>query len=296
LVLPDRIYPYPAGDRSYLDLACQFEQSVGPGRYRAILSGIGGDELLGGVPTPLPELADYIRRVQPRRLLTAATEWCIETRTPLVHMIATAFQFTRDIYRPRRFDPKEAPPWLSSEARQICLRPHRCFQKRLEFVSAYPSELSNGKTWWAILETLPSRHPHFLSAYEYRYPYLDRDLVDFLHGIPREVLIRPGRRRLLMRRALKEIVPNEIIERKRKAFISRTPVAELRAAQERIEQLFFSSELAKHGLIDRDRFIEAFRAELGGNLRWLGHLKKAIEIELWLQSLLVHSVMLQISA
>jgi asparagine synthase (glutamine-hydrolysing) len=60
--------------------------------------------------------------------------------------------------------------------------------------------------------------------YEKRYPYLDRDLLEFLFAIPREQLVRPGERRSLMRRALAEIVPAEILNRKRKAFVSRAPM------------------------------------------------------------------------
>jgi len=46
LIIPNRIYPYPVGDRSLLDRVDKFEQKVKAGRYRVILSGIGGDELL----------------------------------------------------------------------------------------------------------------------------------------------------------------------------------------------------------------------------------------------------------
>ena len=37
-----------------------FECLPAASRYRVILSGVGGDELLGGVPTPLPELGDLL--------------------------------------------------------------------------------------------------------------------------------------------------------------------------------------------------------------------------------------------
>jgi asparagine synthase len=55
--------------------------------------------------------------------------------------------------------------------------------------------------------------------YEKRYPYLDRDLLEFVYAIPREQLVRPGQRRSLMRRALIGIVPDVILQRKRKAGI-----------------------------------------------------------------------------
>jgi asparagine synthase (glutamine-hydrolysing) len=63
----------------------------------------------------------------------------------------------------------------------------------------------------------------FEPPYEKRYPYLDRGLLEFMFAIPREQLIRPTQRRSLMRRALIGIVPDEILNRKTKAFVSRSP-------------------------------------------------------------------------
>ncbi len=44
-------------------------------QFRCILSGIGGDELLGGVPTPAPELANLLLRGRPIGFLRRATAW-----------------------------------------------------------------------------------------------------------------------------------------------------------------------------------------------------------------------------
>ena len=70
--------------------------------------------------------------------------------------------------------------------------------------------------------------------FEKRYPFLDRDLLEFLFAIPRDQLVRPGERRSLMRRALKGVVPDEVLGRKRKAYVSGSP---LRIADAQYEQL-----------------------------------------------------------
>jgi asparagine synthase (glutamine-hydrolysing) len=59
---------------------------------------------------------------------------------------------------------------------------------------------------------------------EKRYPFLDRDLLTYLFAIPRDQLVRPGQRRSLMRRALKGIVPDAVLDRRRKAYVSRLPI------------------------------------------------------------------------
>ena len=58
---------------------------------------------------------------------------------------------------------------------------------------------------------------------EIRYPYFDRDFLEFLYAIPREQIVRVGQRRSLMKRALVGIVPNELLNRRRKAFVPQEP-------------------------------------------------------------------------
>ena len=285
LELPDRIYPYPGRDSSSLDVANQFEQTIGPGRYRAILSGFGGDELLGGVPTPMPELADYLRAGQLLKLLLRASEWCAIGRQPLIHMLHDTATFTNSLYRDPRDLKQIRPPWLSLGLQRMRIGSYAPKESMRALLMARPSAITNGRAWWALVEDLPHSAPHLVGCYEYRYPYLDRDLVEFLHRIPRSQLAQPGRRRFLMRRALKRIVPPEILERRRKAHISRGPIVNLRSAQQKIEELFVNPLSSDAGLVDRDKFLLAFRSELAGDLRWIGPVIKTISIELWLRSL-----------
>jgi asparagine synthase (glutamine-hydrolysing) len=285
LCLPGRVYPYLGGDAASLHQAAQFERSVGEGRYRVILSGIGGDELLGGVPTPLPELSNHLRAGKLFTLICRTGDWCIPSHQPLLHMLYRTVVFTGGLYNTPRSDLASLPGWLSPELRDICVCPQIQREDFWELLPALPSAISHGRAWWAMLETLPHLWPNLLGCYEYRYPYLDRDLVDFLHRIPREQLIQPGRRRLLMRRALKTIVPAAVLERSRKASISRAPIASLRAARHDVEDLFSDSLAAHHGLVDKEHLLRAFQAELNGEVKWIAHLTRAIKVELWLRSL-----------
>jgi asparagine synthase (glutamine-hydrolysing) len=283
LVLPDRIYPYPGTERLSLDIANQFELSVGRGRYRVILSGVGGDELLGGVPTPMPELADYLWEGKLFTLFLKAVEWCKVSRRPLFHMLRETIAFTSHLYQAPSVDADTIPPWLSLDLRRVCLR-FRGRERETSRLTTIPSAINNGRIWWNVLETLPHLAPALLGCYEYRYPYLDRDLVEFLHRIPREELVRPGRRRLLMRRSLREIVPIAILERKRKAYISHGPIAKLRDAREKLDKLFLNPLIAAYGFIDQSRFSFALQAALLGDLKWVAAIGNTIGIELWLQS------------
>lgn len=80
LVEPATSFPYPGFDGNARQREKAYEAQVAPAGYRVILSGIGGDELLGGVPTPYPELADHLVSLHVRTLLKRATGWCLSNR------------------------------------------------------------------------------------------------------------------------------------------------------------------------------------------------------------------------
>src|ERR1700678_632466 len=50
--------------------------------YRAVLSGLGGDEMMGGVPTPLPELADLLARLDLTAYFRQSFAWALAKRKP----------------------------------------------------------------------------------------------------------------------------------------------------------------------------------------------------------------------
>ena len=112
------------------------------------------------------------------------------------------------------------------------------------------------------MESSPCHHPGFYSRFEYRYPYLDRDLVEFLFALPREQLVIPGRRRALMRRALKGIVPEEILERRRKAFVVRGPLESLHRGTNELQQMFSHSIAGDLGVLDSSTFLASLESTL----------------------------------
>jgi asparagine synthase (glutamine-hydrolysing) len=276
---------WPGWHGGSAEQARKFDDLVRARGYRAIVSGIGGDELLGGVPTPLPELAEYLVSGSPAKLFRRSADWCLTDRSPLLHLLFQTVKFTINLYRQPGPDVTKMPSWIAPDLRKLCFDlKHREIEggKRLGFS---PTALGNGITWWAILETLPHLIPPLLTRYEYRYPYLDRDLVDFLLRIPRDQLLRPGQRRSLMRRALKDIVLPEILARRRKGFVIRGPLTLVQQEKEKIEQLFARSFLGEHGFIDPVRLRSTLELVARGKaIDQLQTLLRAIALELWFKS------------
>jgi asparagine synthase (glutamine-hydrolysing) len=276
-------YLLPGADSLSIIREEQFQGRVWSRGYRAILSGIGGDELLGGIPDPYPELSGYLMDGRWRELFGQSIAWSLVDRSPLGQMLFRTLRYTLFSYMGR--DHKTpVPPWLSTSVQERAVERAKTLagtRSRWEF---RPHQHDNDRMWWAVMETLPHCFPRILARPEYRYPYLDKDLVNYLLRVPRNRLLRPGRRRALMRRALLDIVPQEILERKRKAFQLHAPLATLQRSHESLRRLFADSALVQAGFIEADPLKRELDAVHAGNTRHWHALIQTIALELWLQS------------
>jgi len=275
---------WPGTDRTFLEQERAILSAIEDRGCKTIISGIGGDELLGGIPLPFPELADCLVSGRIPHLLGQAMKWCVSSRASLVQLLLETIKFTANLYRAPRPKLDDLPPWIEPRFGEKCLRFQlkRGTDERL--LGSMPSKLSFAQAWRSIPETLPHTQPGCLSRFEFRYPYLDRDLVDFLAQVSREQVVRPGRRRSLMRRALKNIVPVEILERRRKGSIIRGPLIALQSQSAAIEELFRTSCLADLGFIEPARLKPAVEFVLSGReSKWGFSIMRVLAFELWLR-------------
>lgn len=251
--------------------------------YRSVLSGIGGDEVLGGVPNGLPELANYLVFGRFGRLMQRAIAWSLPDRTPLLSTLRDTTKYTFRLYTQSNPKRRPLPAWLSSRTRDAFMELEQTMDVLPNRIGAAPHQLENALTWWHIMETLPHLSPQTLFRPEYQYPMLDKDLVEFLFAIPPEQLVRPGRRRALMRRALRGIMPPEILERRRKAYRLHASMSAIRAAHHKLERLIKTSMAAELGFIEVDAFTSALQATVNGEGRWYQAILRTIAYELWLR-------------
>jgi len=89
-----------------------------------------------------------------------------------------------------------------------------------------------------------------------------------------------------MRRALRHVMPVEILERRRKAFTIRRPVLNIRDNYDLIISLFQHSEIVNKGYVDRALLLRALEDFVTStNIRWHRCLTRALQLEKWLQNL-----------
>lgn len=203
---------------------------------RVILSGLGGDELLGGIQYEAPELAALLSRGHLVSFARATLQWSVARKK-------TAFQLVRDAIGllMSKWFPKSLlgfnRPRLS-----WCHRNPRIRDGAIRGFTAWrelgPSQLNMESVRYALAQQLTSTAPSISGCSELRYPYLDRTLFSFLASIPRAQIVRAGERRRLVRRALRGIVPDEVLFRKTKWFGARHAAAFLRDIQPELDAMF----------------------------------------------------------
>jgi asparagine synthase (glutamine-hydrolysing) len=267
------------------DAARRFADCLSSESYRVLLSGIGGDEVTGGVPTPLPELADALARAKFIELFRLLMTWALKKRKPWPHLLLELIRefLPRNLSSLTTIQSRQAP-WLKPSF----LHQHRLAfnpKQRLRLFSSLPSFQDNLRTLEVLRRQMACSAVLAEPLYEMRYPYLDRDLLEFLFAVPPHQLLRPGQRRSLMRRALRGIVPEEILDRRRKAAVARSPMV---AISQALDDLFEANqEMASEifGLVNSAVFRDAVKRIQVDETVPLIPVIRTIGMEVWLRQL-----------
>jgi asparagine synthase (glutamine-hydrolysing) len=278
-----RFSPLPGEDQLSRNRAREFSRCLKRSACRVLLSGIGGDEFLGGVPTPIPELQDLLVRIEWVRFLRQLASWSFSKRMPWTHLCFEAVEeFLPQTIRKLYKRPAVAS-WLSPAFVRRNPGAFSTDTERTRLLGPLPSFQAAIATLNHVRRQLGCAHLREVSNYRITYPFLDRDLLKFLFAIPREQLCRPGMRRSLMRRALAGLVPAETLARKRKAFVARRPLIRIQSKLPMIEALLRSPLTVSYQWLDPRTLAELPAAIEHGQLSNAISLVKLMKLDLWLQ-------------
>ena len=256
------------------------------GGYRAVLSGLGGDEFLGGIPNPSAQLSDLIVQFRFVSLARQLTAWSLVKRLPWIHLLGRALSelmpppLVQYFVRQAR-----AESWIDARF----AKRHRS-AVRLLGTNTYPRFMLPTRRSFIRGMTIMARRlakwlPAIDSPQETRYPYLDQNLIEFVMSIPATQLLRPGERRSLMRRSLVNIVPQVILSRRTKQLGSRTPIVTLERHMEDLEAMFDCPLSSRFGYIAKAPFLQELQAIRSGREIHILPVLRALSLELWLRDL-----------
>jgi asparagine synthase (glutamine-hydrolysing) len=263
----------------------QFRMCMASQGNRVVLSGIGGDEVMGGVPTPVPELENLLARAQFRALAHQLKVWALEKRKPWFHLF---WEAARGFFPPALVGvPKymRPAPWLQSSFVRRHWAALTGYPSRTKLLGPLPSFQENVSTLDALRRQLACKALPFEPPFEKRYPYLDRGLLEFMFAIPREQLVRPTQRRSLMRRALVGVVPEEILNRRGKAFAARAPLVAISNDWTNLVATAQNMVTSSMGIVDSECFLATLQKGRRGEEVPSVTLNRTLNIENWLKNL-----------
>jgi asparagine synthase (glutamine-hydrolysing) len=252
---------------------------------RVVLSGIGGDEVMGGIPTPAPELENLLASGEFGALAHQLKAWALEKRKPWFHLFwetARGFLPLALVGIPKHMRPA---PWLRPDFVKRHRAVLRGYPSRTKLFGPLPSFQANVSALDALRRQLARKVLPFEPPFETRYPYLDRGLLEFMFAIPREQLVRPTQRRSLMRRALVGIVPDEILNRKGKAFVTRSPMVAILNDPAHFTGMTENMLSNSLGIVDPERILEALQKVRRGEEVPIITLRRTLWLEDWLKDL-----------
>jgi asparagine synthase (glutamine-hydrolysing) len=283
--------PLPGFDRLQWNRLQEFSRYLISTGSRVLLSGVGGDEFLGGVPLPNPELQDLLARLHWLRFVRQLSKWSLQKRQPWTHLSFAAIEeFLPQAIR-KLYKHTPAAPWLSRGFLRSHAHIFSADTAAKMLVGPLPSFQSNVATLDHVRRQLHVSHLNTVANQRVSYPFLDRDLLTFLFAIPREQLLRPHQRRSLMRRALVKIVPQEILQRRRKAYIARQPLTMIQSSFPKLERLLKAAVLSFPGRLDGEVLSNTLHRAKHGQIEQLIPLLGLLKLELWLQSLVSRNLL-----
>jgi asparagine synthase (glutamine-hydrolysing) len=259
--------------------------------YRVVLSGQGGEEATAGSPlAPIPGLQDLLQSAQISSFVSELNSWGKLTTKPRSRLFA---EVIRDFFR--SFSPASASRYMHEATWFNCgfVRRNRAalsgYPERVRLIGPRPSFQHYMRSLNHVVRRamayfeLPSDPLRDL-----RYPYLDRDLLEFMYAIPPGQLVRLGQSRSLLRRALAGIVPEEILNRTKPA------VRRFHANQLVPWPTSLSSDCSLSssiGVIHQRRFALAMEKARHNKPLPVAQLRRAVTLEAWLRHLVHHGVL-----
>jgi asparagine synthase (glutamine-hydrolysing) len=253
-----------------------------------LLSGTGGDEMLGQALDPRVQLADLLRQMRFRTLAKQSKVWSQLLRRPWIHLLLEAFLL--QLPTPLRSGTTETAKIDSWVGEQFA-RKHRLSLRQLEVGKGSPYWLASTRDWFHTVNMLTRQLSSAWPCREQiRYPYLDQTLVEFLTSIPTEQLLRPGDRRSLMRRALRDLLPSKVLARRVKSHGGRYFSVALQRYWPDVQRICDTPMVTSHlGWVKPDQFCLALEQAKHGH--WPENylrLLRMLSWELWLRKAIEH--------
>jgi len=265
------------------------------GGARVLLNGLGGDHDFWNLPIPSPQLTNLLASFSFGALHRGVQIWSRTFNKPYLHTLGkmALLPFMPDNVKARFQSKLLIPKWLDKTfVRNMRLR-ERTLPPRDPYGFDDPGRRIQAGVFQQLIRLIAAGAYTERDGIESRSPLLYRPLVEFCFAIPFDQKLRPGQVRSLMRRALRNDLPEKVLNRPGKGEISEAMHKGLLRQSSRVDSLLADPLVCSLGYVDRERLRSAVSLAKHGAKLNVGALIKTISLEIWLQSFRHHGGVLK---
>lgn len=288
-VLANRRIEEPSRLHSMWPVFCAYEALLREHDVDVLLSGFGGDQVLFGEVDYPVHAADHLLRFRVPSAVRQVRQWSTTggDRSLTHRLLATAAVPAWDFLRghPQRYGrwtTAQRCPWVSRDLLQRTGIGEAAVQvpsPRMPSVrgQAYYERI------WRMACAAGQFWGHNTVAAHWRFPLLYRPLVEFMYSLPWQQQVSAGQDRVLQRRSLSGILPEQVRTRRTKSGPDQAVYEGLRTNGEVYELLTARPLIAQYGYVDQGAWRSAVHAAQFGHVRSARMFEAALNLELWLR-------------
>ena len=131
------------------------------------------------------------------------------------------------------------------------------------------------KVYWAELNSkmvndylLTEDRMSMSHSVEERVPFLDRDLVEFTLSIPAKMKMRSNQTKYLLKKAMKEFLPDQILKKKKWGFTFNPYLQYQKDLKSTAERILTRERIEKDGIFNYEYIKSIFEARPHPRMRW----------------------------
>lgn len=263
----------------------QQREAMKESNARVLLTGQGGDQVLYSSDNPDVLLADFIVQRRFFQLHQHIQIWSRALKRPYFDLLRMAAVPLLPSLFGLRLAQNALPAWYNHEFVARSNPGESDFDDVAVSNTRMPSKRDGQASLLALIRGLSAAYSQEWSGVEVSHPYLHRPLVEFLLAIPVEQKLRPGETRSLMRRALCDVLPEQIARRRGKQGPAEALCRALAREWPRLQPLFARAKVCDRGYVKTQELHKALSRARHGTEPQIFKLLMTISLELWLQSL-----------
>lgn len=255
---------------------------------RVLLSGLGGDQMFGGVYGAYPEVADLLVSGRFIALDRSLRSWSTAMKKSYLGLLwkdAIVRQFPKRFQAITSGRAAKLPDWYNrSFSTRMKLQERMLASDRLRSFPTHTSR-DQARGFLSTVKSISSCWRTEQFGIEVSYPFAHRPLVEFLQALPLDQFMRPGENRVVMRRMLAGILPDEIAKRRTKGNPREAIFRAIAREAGRLRDVFENSRLCERGYIEKEPLFAALDRARHGYESHSAFLVQTILLEFWLRDI-----------